>query len=74
MKQWTREQIMKGLKELVTEMDFMKTSEEFNGEKGGIWTSGESGWIFKGLPPFNHNLEYGEILLSDNGDNQLKRF
>jgi len=68
MKQWTREQIMKGLQELVTEIDFMKTSEEFNGEKGGIWTSGESVWIFKGLPPFNHNLEYGGILLSDNGD------
>ena len=35
MKQWTREQIMKGMQELVTEIDFMKTSEEFNGEKGG---------------------------------------
>ena len=69
MKQWTREQIMKGLKELVTEINFMKTSEEFNGKKGGIWTVGaSSGWIFKGLPPFNHGLEYGEILLSDNGD------
>ena len=69
MEQWTREQIMKGLQELVTEMDFIKTSEEFNGEKGGIWTIGAgSGWIFKGLPPFNHSLEYGEILLSENGD------
>ena len=69
MKPWSREQIMKGLQELVTEMDFMKTSEEFNDEKGGIWTIGAgSGWIFKGLPPFNHNLEYGEILLSENGD------
>ena len=73
MKQWTRKQIMKGLQELVTEMDFMKTTEEFNGEKGGIWTIGtESGWIFKGLPPFNHNLEYGEILLSENGDTDPK--
>ena len=69
MKQWSREQIMKGLQELVTEMNFMKTSEEFDGKKGGIWTIGaSSGWIFKGLPPFNHGLEYGEILLSDNGD------
>ena len=69
MKQWTREQIMEGLQGLVTEMNFMKTSEEFDGKKGGIWTIGAgSGWIFKGLPPFNHGLEYGEILLSDNGD------
>ena len=27
MKPWSREQIMKGLKEFVTEIDFMKTSE-----------------------------------------------
>ena len=33
MKQWTREQIMKGLKELIPEIDFMKTFEEFNGKK-----------------------------------------
>ncbi len=55
MKQWTREQIMKGLQELVTEIDFIKTSEEFNGEKGGILTIGEeSCWLSKGLPPFTH--------------------
>lgn len=72
MKQWARDQIMKGMQELVAEMDFMKTSEEFNGEKGGIWTHGEGDWIFKGLPPFNHNLEYGEILLSENGDTDPK--
>jgi len=68
LKQWDREQVMKGLQKLVPEIDFMKTSEEFNGKKGGIWTSGESDWLFRGLPPFNYNLEYGEILLSDNGD------
>ena len=33
MKQWSREQIMKGLKELIPEIDFMKTFEEFNGKK-----------------------------------------
>jgi hypothetical protein len=33
MKQWSREQIMKGLKELIPEINFMKTFEEFNGEK-----------------------------------------
>ena len=66
MKQWTREQIMKGLQELVPEINIMKTTEEFNGKKGGIMTIGaSSGWIFKGLPPFNHGLEYGEILVSE---------
>ena len=69
MKQWTRDEIMKGLQELVPEINFMKTSEEFDGKKGGIWTIGAgSGWIFQGVPPFNYNLEYGEILLSENGD------
>ena len=33
MNQWSREQIMKGLKELIPEIDFMKTFEEFNGKK-----------------------------------------
>ena len=68
MKQWNREQIMDGLKKLVTEIDFLEKSEDTGREKGGIYTTGEDACIFKGLPPFNHNLEYGEILLSDNGD------
>ena len=60
---------MTGLKKLVPEINFMKTSEEFHGKKGGIWTIGAgSGWIFQGVLPFNYNLEYGEILLSENGD------
>ena len=33
MKQWSREQTMKGLKELIPEINFMKTFEEFNGKK-----------------------------------------
>ena len=74
MKQWTREQIMRGLKELVTEITHLKTSEEFGLKKGGIWTTGaENGWLFKGLPPFNYNLEYGEILVSEGiGDTDPK--
>ena len=74
MKQWTREQIMKGLMELVSEITHLKTSEEFGLKKGGIWTTGaENGWIFKGLPPFNYNLEYGEILVSEGiGDTDPK--
>ena len=75
MKQWTREQIMKGLMELVSEITHLKTSEEFGLKKGGIWTTGaENGWIFKGLPPFNYNLEYGEILVSEGiGDTDPKQ-
>ena len=72
MKQWSREQIMEGLQKLVTEIDFIKKSEDMGREKGGIFTTGEETWIFKGLPPFNHNLEYGEILLSENGDTDPK--
>ena len=72
MKQWTRTKVMKGLQEMVPEITSMKKSEEFDGKKGGIWTTGDNAWIFQGLPPFNHNLEYGEILLSDNGDTDPK--
>ena len=68
MKSSTREQIMKGLQELVPEIDFMKKSEDFDGKKGGIWTSAESDWIFKGLPPFDHSMEYGEFPRSFRGD------
>ena len=60
MKQWSREQIMTGLQELVPGIDFLKTSEEYGGKHGGIWTNGENGWLFKGLPPFDCNVEYGE--------------
>ena len=74
MNNFSRNQIMKGLRELVTDIDHLKTSEEFNGEKGGIWTIGaSSGWIFQGLPPFNHGLEYGEMLVSEGiGDKDPK--
>ena len=46
MKQWTREQIMKGLQKMVPEIDFMKKSEDFDAKKGGIWTSGEDACIY----------------------------
>ena len=66
MEQWSRDQVMKGLMELVSEMDFIKKSEDYDGKEGGIWTIGtESGWIFKDIPPFNHDLEYGEMLVSE---------
>ena len=31
-----------------------RTTEEFNGSKGGIWTSGEDGHMKSGLPLFNY--------------------
>ncbi len=59
---------MKGLRELVTEINYLKKADDVNGKSGGIQTSSEDACIYKGIPPFNYNLEYGEILLSDNGD------
>ena len=52
---------------LVPEINFIKTTEEFNHKKDGIWTSRGSVLIYKGIPPFNATFEYGEIVLSDNG-------
>jgi len=72
MKQWSREQIMDGLKKLVTEIDYLEKADDVDGKSGGIHTTSEDACIYKGIPPFNHNLEYGEILLSDNGDTNPK--
>ena len=64
MKQWTRAQIMKRLQIMVPEINFLKTSGESDSKKGGIWTSGESDWFYKGLLVFDYNVEYGELSLS----------
>ena len=64
----SRDQVMKGLQELVPEITFLKKSEDFDGRSDGIWTSGESDWIFKGLPPFDHSVEYGDFSRSWTGD------
>lgn len=63
-----RTQIMMGLKDMIPELTYLKKSEEVGSKSGGIWTSGEDVCIYKGIPPFNYNLEYGELLLSENGD------
>ena len=68
MKQWSRAEIMKGLRELVTEINYLEEAEDIDGKSGGLSTTSEDACIYKGIPPFNHDLEYGEILLSDNGD------
>ena len=68
MKQWTRSQIMKGLQKMVSEIDFMKTSEEFGLKRGGIWTlGGGTGWVFKGFIPFSIDFTNDSTLLSDYG-------
>ena len=66
MKQWSREEIMKGLQELVTEINHLDEAEDIDGKSGGIWTS-EDACIYKGIPPFNHDLKYGELPLSYSG-------
>ena len=75
MRKWHRDQVMKGLQELVPEITFLKKSEEFDGKKDGIWTSGEYDCIFKGLAPFDHNVEYGDcsrLLIGDKKHDKLK--
>ncbi|MDF2428272.1 MAG: hypothetical protein OPY07_03380 [Nitrosopumilus sp.] len=65
MKQWSREEIMKGLRELVTEITSLEKSEDFDGKSGGVRTTTEDACIYKDIPPFNHDLEYGEMLVSE---------
>jgi len=67
MKQWSRDEIMKGLRELVTEIEYLEKADDIDGKSGGIITTTEDACIFKGIPPFNHDLEYGELSLSDAG-------
>jgi hypothetical protein len=65
MKQWSREEIMKGLRELVTEIEHLEKADDIDGKSGGIITTTEDACIFKEIPPFNHDLEYGEMLVSE---------
>jgi len=68
MKPYSRDEIMKGLRELVTEIEHLEKIDDVDGKSGGIIITTEDACIYKGIPPFNHDLEYGEILLSENGD------
>jgi hypothetical protein len=68
MKQWSRVQVMKGLMDLVTDINYLGDTGNVNGKSGGIQLGTEDAYFFKGIPPFNHNLDYGDMLLSDNGD------
>ncbi|MEX0862550.1 hypothetical protein [Nitrosopumilus sp.] len=61
--QWSRLQIIKGIKKMIPEITFIKKSENFDCTKGGIWTSGDNAWIYKGLPPFDHSVEFGECIM-----------
>ena len=65
MEQWSQDQIMKGLRELVTEITYLEKADDIDGKSGGIITTTEDACIFKDIPPFNHDLEYGEMLVSE---------
>ena len=66
MKQWSREQIMKGLRELVTEIEYLeKIDDPIDGKSGGLRTTSEVVCIYKEFPAFNHDLEFGEMLVSE---------
>jgi len=69
MIQWSQDQVFEGLKKLVPEIRYLKKIND-----GSIWTSGEDSCIFNGLPPFDYNVEYGELSLSDAGfeESELK--
>ena len=67
----TREAMMAILAESLQTADpkeklFIRTVEEFYGnqvpvsEKGGIWTSGESGYTYKGETAFNYYNEWSK--------------
>ena len=59
MKQWSPDKLMKGLQEFVPEIDLKKYDD------GSIWVGAEDACFFKEIPAFNHNLEYGEMLVSE---------
>jgi len=65
MKQYSRDEIMKGLRELVTEIEHLEKIDDVDGKSGGIITTTEDACIFEDIPPFNHDLEYGEMLVSE---------
>ena len=69
MKQWTRKQIIKGLKKKIPEINFIKKSERLLNRKGGIWTcQNNCAWFYKGLSVFDSEAEeYGHVPLSEVG-------
>ena len=50
-KKLDREDMMKWIEKY---MDFVKTTEEFNGSQGGIWVSGENGDEYKGREIYDY--------------------
>lgn len=48
-----REQLIAKLQKRYPNKMF-RTTEEFNGVEGGIWTSGEDGYTHNGVPLFNY--------------------
>jgi len=65
MKQWSRKQMMKGLKRKIPEIT-LKKSEKFMGAKDGIWASWMTTKFYKGLPVFDKEADdYGDVPVSE---------
>jgi hypothetical protein len=58
IEQSTRDEMIDLLKAKYPNKMF-RTTEEFDGTEGGIWTSGEDGQLHKGLPLFNYYSQDG---------------
>ena len=52
MKQWSREELMKDLRELVTEINHLEKADDIDGKSGGIVTTSEDA-----CNPSNEGLE-----------------
>jgi len=53
-----REELIEELQKRYPLMTF-RTTEEFNGSEGGVWTSGEDGQLHAGLPLFDYYTQDG---------------
>lgn len=49
-----REEMMQWLRK---HMDFVKTTEEFNGSEGGIWLTAEGTDVYDGIPMYDYYAE-----------------
>jgi len=58
MKALTRDELIAKLEAKFPNM-LLRTTEQFNGSVGGIWTSAEDGLLWGGLPMFNYYSQDG---------------
>ncbi len=69
MKQQSRAQIKKGLLKMIPDL-WMKDSEEYDGHSGGIWSSGEDGKSYKGIPVFDYYEESNYLMMEEIRDRE----